>query len=542
VRRRRAHERKRHVRLYDLEAPLLPPSPAVVRAQQRLTAALRRATDLEGQRDGRGGAASGSESASAAAVAAAGAEVADARAALAALAVLAAQATADATAVEAREAREANAAAAQAEAVAVAASATAAAAAAAVAAAAAAALATAAAERDVGEAQQRSREPQEYTLAHMVAATGGFDDGCKIDEGSFGAVFRGVLQPPAWPSGRIVAIKVLKPEAAAKAAGVAQKHQQFVAAGSFHKEREVLSKKENHHRNIVWLLGSCLSDDTAARQCLVLEWMGGGSLKDRITATSAAPPLAAQERFGIASDVARGIRHMHVVADPPIIHQDIKSLNILLAEVDGQLVAKIADFGTARYVPELLEGESHHSTDFKIGTRAYMPMEYLQSGHVSEKTDTFAFGVVLCELLTGDGAVSDYATGEMLSAKMYAPMQDPEQLLEPLLDTRLSGGRWPLSRAFSLARVARRCIEMAAAHRCVVDDVLSQLDAVAGREVPRRAGRGEEYDGMTGYLVQNDEKKKQKKTTLKKKATAAASSGRDAGGGASMLGQSDRTS
>ena len=178
-------------------------------------------------------------------------------------------------------------------------------------------------------------------------------------------------------------------------------------------------------------------------------------------------------------------------------------------------------------------------------------------GQVSEKTDTFAFGIVLCELLTGLPP-ADYDAGVTLSSKMYAPMQDPEQLLEPLLDTRLGGGgpgggggggRWPLPRAFALARVARRCIEMAAAHRCVVDDVLAELDAIAGREAVHRAGRGEEYDPMTGDLVQTGAKKKQQKPAAAKKkkkeeATAAATGRRDGGGaGAGMvLGLSDRTS
>jgi serine/threonine protein kinase len=226
----------------------------------------------------------------------------------------------------------------------------------------------------------------------MEAATEGFAEQRKIDEGAFGAVFHGMLQPPAWPSGREVAIKVLKPEAAAAAAGFADRAQQFVGEGSFRKELEVLGKYR--HRNLVELLGFCLSDGdgdgggaaavaaAAVRQCLVFEWMEGGSLRKRLAPAAAGqPPLAVQQRFDVASDVARGLRYLHVDATPPIIHQDIKTDNILLCVVDDgggrpRLLAKIADFGTARIAPQLLgTGVSKIETQTVIGTKPYMPQE-----------------------------------------------------------------------------------------------------------------------------------------------------------------------
>jgi serine/threonine protein kinase len=181
-----------------------------------------------------------------------------------------------------------------------------------------------------------------------------------------------------------------------------------------------------------------------------------------------------------------------------------KSDNVLLCFVEGRWLAKVADFGTARYAPALLEDNTegvrntHHQTQTIIGTKPYMPPEYL-SGQVSERTDTFAFGVVLLELLTGKPPRNE-ATSEFLHAELALVVEEAPQQLPPLLDRR-AGALWPLEQALALAAIAKKCLEMTARKRCVVADVLSEIDALAGRMAVVRAGRGEEYDPMTGELV-----------------------------------------
>jgi serine/threonine protein kinase len=300
----------------------------------------------------------------------------------------------------------------------------------------------------------------------------------KLDEGAFGAVFRGT-----W-GGVEVAVKVLKMDQLQRES-TEEQNRPFSGMSGFKMELEVLSKY--HHENIVTLLGHCLG---GSRPSLVFEFVAGGSLARRLHGTEeGGTPLTAAERFSIASDTGRGLEFLHTVADPPIIHQDVKSANILLcSNGEGRLVAKVADFGAARAAPALLSA-THHSTRNVVGTTPYMPVEYMGQGHVSERTDAFALGVVLLELLTGKPP-ANRSSNEFLYFEMIDVVADPGQHLAQHLAPDME---WPAEvreRAVALACVAQKCLEPMAQRRSTVHDVLPQLDAVAGRETVPRSGRG----------------------------------------------------
>lgn len=109
---------------------------------------------------------------------------------------------------------------------------------------------------------------------------------------------------------------------------------------------------------------------------------------------SGRPALDWASRKKIALGTARGLAYLHERCDPKIIHRDIKASNILL---DEHFQAVVSDFGLAKL---LGQGQSHVFTAIR-GTFGRIAPEYLMTGESSEKTDVFAYGLLLIELITG---------------------------------------------------------------------------------------------------------------------------------------------
>ncbi|KAG2582296.1 hypothetical protein PVAP13_6KG099335 [Panicum virgatum] len=212
--------------------------------------------------------------------------------------------------------------------------------------------------------------PNIFSNAELKLATDNFSSQNILGEGGYGPVYKGNL-----PDGRIIAVKQLSQTSH-------QGKSQFVT--------EIATISAVQHRNLVKLYGCCIDSNTPL---LVYEYHENGSL-DRALFGDSGLSLDWPTRFEIILGIARGLTYLHEESSVRIVHRDIKASNVLL---DTNLTPKISDFGLAKLFDEK---KTHVSTKI-AGTFGYLAPEYAMRGHLTEKADVFAFGVVAMEAVAG---------------------------------------------------------------------------------------------------------------------------------------------
>ncbi|KAF6997873.1 hypothetical protein CFC21_014042, partial [Triticum aestivum] len=112
-----------------------------------------------------------------------------------------------------------------------------------------------------------------------------------------------------------------------------------------------------------------------------------------------------EKRYKIINGIARGLQYLHEDSQLRVVHRDLKASNILL---DKDMNPKISDFGIARLFGQ---DQTHGITNRVIGTYGYMAPEYVMRGNYSVKSDSFSFGVMVLEIVTGKKN-NDYSNSE----------------------------------------------------------------------------------------------------------------------------------
>ncbi|KAI3458344.1 hypothetical protein Pfo_015007 [Paulownia fortunei] len=262
---------------------------------------------------------------------------------------------------------------------------------------------------------------QEFTWEEIASATSSFSNDLRVGMGSYGTVYKCSLRHTT------AAVKILHSVAANR-------------TKQFQQELEILSKIR--HPNLLTLLGACPD-----RGCLVYEYMENGSLEERLFRKNNTPPIPWFERYRIAHEVASALIFLHNSKPKPIIHRDLKPANILL---DHYFVSKIGDVGLSTM---LHSDTSNAATLYKdtspVGTLCYIDPEYQRTGLVSPKSDVYAFGMVVLQLLTAKPAIALARTVEMAI--------DDDHLAR-ILDAE--AGNWPVEETKELAILALRCTEL----------------------------------------------------------------------------------
>ncbi|CAL9242880.1 unnamed protein product [Arabidopsis halleri] len=286
-----------------------------------------------------------------------------------------------------------------------------------------------------------------FTFEVLRKCADNFSETNDIGEGGYGQVYRGML-----PSGQLIAIKRAK-------------RGSLQGGLEFKTEIELLSRV--HHKNVVRLLGFCFD---RGEQMIVYEYIQNGCLRDSLSGKNGIR-LDWTRRLKIALGSGKGLAYLHEHADPPIIHRDIKSNNILL---DENLTAKVADFGLSKLVGD--PGKTHVTTQVK-GTLGYLDPEYYMTNQLTEKSDVYGFGVVMLELLTGKIPIGK---GKHVVKEMKMKMDKSRNLydLQEFLDTKIITNSENLKGFENYVDLALRCVEVEGVNRPSMGEVVKEIENI----------------------------------------------------------------
>ena len=241
--------------------------------------------------------------------------------------------------------------------------------------------------------------------------------GAKFAEGTLAELYKGTQRALS----RAVAVKVLKPSITP----ASQLGKRFL------REASLLSRLS--HQNVPHVYDAGESDD---RPFIVMELIEGPSLRKVMDDGG---PLPVDAAVAIARELASALAHVHALG---VVHRDVKPANILLSRRGD---VKLTDFGIARDTSEPHDGLG------VVGTPAYMSPEQVLGDRLDFRSDLFALGIVLFEMLTGRRPFEEEA-GRTVMQKIRLDRYQAPSSLRPEVSAVIE-------------RVLARCLEKNPTHR-----------------------------------------------------------------------------
>ncbi|KAL9283972.1 putative L-type lectin-domain containing receptor kinase II.2 RLK-Pelle-L-LEC family [Arabidopsis thaliana] len=300
---------------------------------------------------------------------------------------------------------------------------------------------------EVLEQWENEYSPQRYSFRNLYKATRGFRENRLLGAGGFGKVYKGEL-----PSGTQIAVKRVYHNAE-------QGMKQYVA--------EIASMGRLRHKNLVQLLGYCRRK---GELLLVYDYMPNGSLDDYLFNKNKLKDLTWSQRVNIIKGVASALLYLHEEWEQVVLHRDIKASNILL---DADLNGRLGDFGLARFHDR---GENLQATHV-VGTIGYMAPELTAMGVATTKTDIYAFGSFILEVVCGRRPVEpDRPPEQMLLLKWVATCGKRDTLMD-VVDSKL--GDFKAKEAKLLLKLGMLCSQSNPESRPSMRHIIQYLEGNA---------------------------------------------------------------
>ncbi|KAI3496820.1 hypothetical protein L1887_39197 [Cichorium endivia] len=291
-----------------------------------------------------------------------------------------------------------------------------------------------------------------FKFPEIILATNNFDESLVVGQGGFGKVYKGKII-----NGTSVAIAAIKRLDSMSTQG----------ATEFWAEVEMLSKLRHCH--LVSLIGYC---NYEKEMILIYEYMPSGTLEDHLHKLRT--PLSWIQRLKICIGAGRGLDYLHTGTgiEFGVIHRDVKSSNILLHE---SWAAKISDFGLSRIGPT--NKPSTYVNTLVKGTFGYLDPNYFSTGRLTRKSDVYAFGVVMLEVLCRKRAVDASLDEEHWGLVTWAQNAIQEGNLKDIVDPDIKG-QISTKCLKEFVRIADRCLHNNPKQRPTMAEVVVTLDSV----------------------------------------------------------------
>ncbi|KAJ6297480.1 hypothetical protein OIU78_023099 [Salix suchowensis] len=314
-----------------------------------------------------------------------------------------------------------------------------------------------------GKPSRKTQTPltsaKSFTIASLQQYTNSFSQENFIGGGMLGSVYRAQL-----PNGKLLAVKKLDKRTAEQ-----QKENEFIEL--------VNNIDQIRHANVVELMGYCAEH---GQRLLIYEYCRGGSLQDALHSDDEFKrKLSWNARVRMALGAARALEYLHEVCQPPVIHRNFKSANLLL---DDDLDVRVSDCGLASLISS---GAVSQLSGQLLTAYGYGAPEF-ESGIYTFQSDVYSFGVVMLELLTGRKSHDRTRNrGEQFLVRWAIPQLHDINTLSKMVDPSLNG-EYSAKSLSHFADIISRCVQSEPEFRPPMSEVVQDLSDMIRRDRPSK--------------------------------------------------------